>query len=312
MAGVPKTLVEWEFESIVELVSKGYTETDRFDFKEVLHASNNQENYRDGLTKAARAFANSQGGFLVFGVKDAQTGESTEARLVGIPNSTELAKHFADAITNAEPSIIFEHTNPAIPLRQSENVILVIHIPTSRRGPHITRDGLFYKRTNAGNELMSYAEIRNAFTNYEERFSKVKLLYMTLLDLWIRAERIKKSSNSDDSFTLVHLDANTIMPILSDVYSLLSSMGNLPGLLIRIKRDADLIDTAINLSHQSAVLPHNRQKIDTLKYNTQLIEHASDLQKLTDQALNELEVNFDFRRKRIEDENGFNFSIENI
>lgn len=310
MAGIPKTLSEWDLESIVELVLKGYTETDQFDFKEVLHASHNQENHRDGLTKAACAFANSQGGFLVFGVKDSQNAGSTQERLIGIPNSSELAKHFAEAITKAEPTVHFEHTNPPISLRESENVILVIHIPISRRGPHASRDGLFYKRTNAGNERMSYAEIRTAFSNYEERFSKVKLLYMTLVDIWIRAAQINQTGDSDSSYSLVTFDVQTIMPIFTDVYGLLAQKEELPGLIMQIKREADVINTEIQTFHQGSILPVSNVAERTSKHNSRTTKATSGLQAQIEKALDMLEDEFGFKRKQIDEEGKLGFIVD--
>lgn len=249
---------------------------------------------------------------MVFGVKDAQTGESTEERLVGIPNSTELAKHFAEAITKAEPSIIFEHTNPPISLSEGENVILVIHIPMSRRGPHVTRDGMFYKRTNAGNELMSYAEIRTAFTNYEERFSKVKLLYLTLIDIWIRSAQFKLIGDSKSNYSLSTFDTQTIMPIFTDVYGLISRVSDLTGLIMEIRRAADLIDTEVRLFHQVSVFPMSGRADRTLKHNSRMAAAASELQTLVGNALDMMEAEFGFRREQIDSDGRSEFLLHNV
>ena len=122
MPDIPQRLEEWNLDTVWELVSKGFFETDTFDFKEVLIASRNRPDYKKRLTQAACAFANTRGGFLAFGVKDAKAASSAEGRLVGIPNSPELAKEFGEQVSNAEPALNFIPQNPPI-LVESQEVV---------------------------------------------------------------------------------------------------------------------------------------------------------------------------------------------
>ena len=85
-----------------QLVVDGYHEDDRLDFKEMLHDPDPRHN--DRILSAACAFANTRGGYLVFGVRDAGDGLD---RIVGIPASQENAKHIHDKLKHAEPSLDF-------------------------------------------------------------------------------------------------------------------------------------------------------------------------------------------------------------
>src|SRR5260370_36590688 len=83
---IPKNLDEWTIPVITELLAKGYTEIEDFDFKAMLPDRRNDED-KERLTKSCCAFANSNGGFLVFGVSDNNT-LPVDDRLVGIPRNS--------------------------------------------------------------------------------------------------------------------------------------------------------------------------------------------------------------------------------
>src|SRR5260370_36246861 len=92
MKMIPKSLTEWSIPIITDLLIQGYYETEVFDFKEMLsHSKNEPEKTR--LYKSCCAFANSAGGFLVFGIKDNKTLPPQDL-LVGFEPSYKFSKHF--------------------------------------------------------------------------------------------------------------------------------------------------------------------------------------------------------------------------
>ena len=312
MPSPPLRLEDWNFDSVQELVSKGYFETDVFDFKEVLSATINRDSYRKRIATTACAFANVQGGFLVFGVKDAQSSLTAEERLVGIPKSLELAKWLGDAVSSAQPTIRFVPQNPPIELPDSKTVIFVVHIPPGNRGPHMTSDGKFYKRTNKGNEAMSYLEIESSFLRYEERIAKVKLLYLTLIDMWIRAQSLLGYAGRDDSFSLLTTESGEILSIMSDSYGLLSRAENLPGLLLNVRRTAEVLSTRIQVFHQQSILPMANKKELALAHNQAVAESATELQGLLDESLDVIEREFGFKRDKREEDGRIAYHIDGI
>ena len=65
---IPQTLEDWTLESLTSLVERGF-ESESFDLKERLpHPASDKGKRR--LRKEVAAFANSAGGFLIFGVAD--------------------------------------------------------------------------------------------------------------------------------------------------------------------------------------------------------------------------------------------------
>ncbi len=77
----PRTLEEWNYDIIKELVDKDYFETEFFDFKADLQPAPDQE-------KIVCAFANTIGGFLIFGVRDINKPD----RIIGIGRKRDMSK----------------------------------------------------------------------------------------------------------------------------------------------------------------------------------------------------------------------------
>src|SRR5438093_9417418 len=112
-------------EVIEKLVSQGYLETDYYDFKAELSSRDPQNSQR--LTNSACAFANTRGGFIVFGVGDLD--KPMQERIRGITVDSDLAKDFGDKIRGASPNVYFDFSNPPVPVRGTNRVIFVVHVP---------------------------------------------------------------------------------------------------------------------------------------------------------------------------------------
>jgi len=69
---IPGTLDEWDYDRIRQLVIDGYCETDTFDFKPTLkHVFGDpkkRDEYNERILNIVCAFANTYGGFIVFGI----------------------------------------------------------------------------------------------------------------------------------------------------------------------------------------------------------------------------------------------------
>jgi hypothetical protein len=94
----------------------------------------------------------------------------------GIQDDKELAHKFGQKIrARSIPTIDFELPK-IIPIPNSGKVLAVFHVPLSSERTHMSlcQDQGFWKRTNKGNDVMTYDEIRMSFHNYEERVEKLK------------------------------------------------------------------------------------------------------------------------------------------
>lgn len=231
---VPEKLADWTLASITELVESGYAESDRFDFKEKINER------PERLRAACCAFANASGGFLVFGVAD--KGAPAE-RIVGLPPSMEYGAALADATRTIEPALVLRVQNPPLALPNG-NVLVVCEIPRGRRGPHWC-DHAFYRRRQSTSPRMSYEEVRMAFLDHDERVGRIRLVYLSLVDNWIRLEdSVKPGFSRDMPMPMGSLDLTQIRAHLGEIQLLCP---DLVGPLLQILRECDAIDARIRL-----------------------------------------------------------------
>lgn len=178
LAVIPTTLDQWTEHSILALLALGYYETEFFDFKETLPHKNDEVG-KERLKAACCAFANSSGGFLVFGVKN-DSSQASSDRVVGLSPSRDFPEQFGNYPAACEPSVLWTPKNPPIRLA-SGNLVHVVQILRSWRAPHCFDVSAsvakrFPKRTHKGTEDMSYEEIRMMFLQYYEKRVKLQLL----------------------------------------------------------------------------------------------------------------------------------------
>jgi predicted HTH transcriptional regulator len=181
-----RILTDWTEDQLIALLDRGIFEPEAFDFKGFRIAKKTDPEKQD-IRKDCCAFANSFGGFLVYGVADDRRLPA-KGRLIGIDKSYDFPNDFGAFPRECKPSIGWEFLNPAIDLGNGK-VIHVVFIPRSWRGPHCVKadkpqEGfVFLKRTNKGNEYMNYEEVRMAFLGYYEKRLKLQLLQAELQNL---------------------------------------------------------------------------------------------------------------------------------
>ena len=109
----PADINQWDYSTIYTLVTQHDYEPGTYDFKEVLSGTGNEESRKklnDSICKTICGMANTDGGYLIFGVKDPkQWPNLTEReRLGGIPKSSEYVKlDFIHWLTHQENCVIF-------------------------------------------------------------------------------------------------------------------------------------------------------------------------------------------------------------
>lgn len=203
---IPTALEGWNLDVIKGLLAQGVFESDLFDFKEKLpHKSDQEEKAR--LAKACCAFANSEGGFLIFGVKD-DNGLSSIDRLVGLDPGEDFPEHFGNYPAKGEPSVEWAFRNPPLVLG-SDRLIHVVHVPASHRKPHGYPDqGRWWvcKRTSKGTESMSFDEIRQAFLETSRRMGSLS---------WLKTEVTRIHELAQYLNIEIQKDRVTLEPLLS-------------------------------------------------------------------------------------------------
>lgn len=285
---IPNDLKDWTYEVIKELVEKKICESDRHDFKNGLPDPEN-------LTKICCAFANTKGGFVVFGIKDKTDGYE----VLGIDNNKELAHEFGKRI-NAEPTIEFSLPK-IIQIPNTEKVLAVFYVPISPERPHIPvknpEKRIFYKRTNKGNDYMTYDEIKMSFQAYTERREKLKLLYIELLSNAELLQRMKivEKEGQEPTYSLITLDSTIIENLLTELYTILGNDKELIKTLLTIRHTIKILNNKTKIFFSQIALPMSNQATIIKEHNKYINEHADFLLPLIEKALKILEDKFDLK-----------------
>lgn len=231
---IPTSLEDWSYDVIKEMVSKGYLETDTFDFKSTFKSLDPK--YHDSLVTTACAFANTtKGGFFVFGVFRKNDGSY---EITGIERSDNLAMEFGQQISNANPTIYFIPKNPPIEIPGTNKVLPVFYVPQSVNRPHMNEQGKFYYRTNTGNEQMSYEQIRDAFLGYEQRRHSIRLLYTELIYNRDIAGLLRESAIANKTdIPNYYFETDVIVNLLPSVYPLIAEDKELINAIMKIRND---------------------------------------------------------------------------
>jgi hypothetical protein len=256
---VPRILADWNLARLTDMLDRGIFEAESFDYKEFRIGRKSEQEKQD-IRKDCCAFANSQGGFLVFGVTDSKTAP-TKDRLVGIDKTFDFPREFGSFPQECKPSVRWDVLNPPIDLGNGK-VIHVIHIPQSWRGPHCIsadkpQEGFVYpKRTNRGNEFMNYEEVRMSFLGYYEKRLKLQLLQAELQNIISDAASMMIPDDQvDSSVTTVTFSLNVIETVLIETYAITAHLPELAQALLRLRNAARSINNAIQMFNGVVHLP---------------------------------------------------------
>lgn len=222
---IPESVDDWTLDFVESLVDADYYETDSFDFKEFL-VNRKDPKHSERIRTSTCAFANSNGGFLVFGVADRESGKVGRDRLSGVDKG-DFGRLFGDQVNVVEPTIYYVPQNPPITIpKEQGKVILVVHIPRSLRAPHTFREKgkfAFYKRTNKGNEPMTFLEVDMAFATKSAVVSKLTLLHSELARFTSLLNNALATPRKEGGFDypIIGPDPTLLQVIISDLYPLI-------------------------------------------------------------------------------------------
>lgn len=282
---IPNKLNSWTLEKVEELIKKNIGESDRHDFKRKMPDA-------ETLTKICCAYANSKGGFVVIGVREV----GKRWKIEGIENDKELAHNFGQRL-KANPTIEFSLPK-IIPISEKNRVIAVFEIPQSPERPHVPEIApdkrIFHKRTNKGNDHMTYEEIKFSFSDFQERREKLKLLYIELLSNVEQMDSMKiKDASKENVHSLVNLDSGILNNLLSDLYTSISKNNELIRILFTIREKTKVINNKIKIFFSQIAMPVTNKGQLVKEHNEFINTQVDVLKPHVLRALEILETEFD-------------------
>ena len=264
---IPDDLDVWTFDTVRDIVRHHDFEPGRFDYKEVLNpskelmptaGSGTKSDVVLSIRKTVCSMANTNGGFILFGVADREKlkkGASKDELIVGIPLGGDLRKEFGNKLSDIVPEIPdFKAIPNAFPLKDGARGIYVVQIPPSARRPHMVRSqGVYYRRGEGGScDPMDHYVVREQMLHTEERLRKVHLfrLYIKRF-LATRGMLLTSAENGTLRTTLTRFDTGSYMPLLADIWDLMPSNDPARDALFFIPTQADQINRALDHMYDS-------------------------------------------------------------
>jgi hypothetical protein len=174
---IPKPIEQVTNNDIIDLVTNRIPESKTLEYKEQLPG--NSDGDKKECTADITAFANTQGGDLLYGITEERDIENNP---IGVPKEatglstinpeneilrlTTLIRDTTDArLTGLQPKTILGFPGP----------VIVIRVPNSWNKPHMVKaTGRFFARSNSAKYPMDATEVRNAFLQTANVTDRIK------------------------------------------------------------------------------------------------------------------------------------------
>ena len=161
-------------EDIEQLISLKVEESIYLDFKQADSLGINDKR-KSEIAKDVSAFANSAGGYIVYGLIE----KNHVADSYSFVDGNEITKEWIEHVIQTRIQRKIEGLK-IVPIRFNNEIrksIYVVIIPESSLAPHMTSDKRFYKRYNFESVQMEEYEIRNLYNRKE----KTKLIIHNII-----------------------------------------------------------------------------------------------------------------------------------
>jgi hypothetical protein len=163
---LPGRLHDLTFQKIKEL---SLSESETLDYKEKVE---NSDRGRQDFAHDVCAFANTDGGDLIIGVRERNLVPSA---FPGIDSPAEERTRLTDIIASRIEPRIHGIDYKILEIDGNGKGLLIVRIPKSYNGPHVDHEKrTFYRRHNEKNDRMSWKEISESFLARKSVFDRIR------------------------------------------------------------------------------------------------------------------------------------------
>ena len=249
---IPETLAAWTLEAVRQLLQMGVAEDELFDWKEMVPPAAD-EGGKLRVKEALAAFANSDGGFLILGVKD-DRALSVDERVVGIEKQDAQLGRLNEYANSCDPPVRWLPKNLPIEQRPG-NGLVVVQVPPSLRRPHRVVDrgrSSFPVRSQGATRQMTMTELRTQFADQSRRRRVLTFALSEVERIGRHAEEINLAARATGrdmvergiDWWMTRYDSDLLASMLSELVEMLDGP-ELEGLhiLMRDERASDRIAT---------------------------------------------------------------------
>ena len=169
---------DYTTEDILSLITNEVEESIYLDFKEC-RALDKSDSVKRDISKDVASFANSDGGIIIYGIKE----ENHKASSLSFVDGNIYTKEWLEQIIS---STVQRHITDLriIPIRFNNsisNTIYIVKIPRSLDTPHISKSKKFYKRFNFESIAMEEYEVRQLYGRKIK--SKLIIGYYSIIEI---------------------------------------------------------------------------------------------------------------------------------
>jgi hypothetical protein len=149
---------EWTEQDLLNLITNAVQENLNLDYKRK-ESLENTDQRKNEIGKDVSAFANSDGGTIVYGMEE---NRHLPVRLNGV-DATVTTREWIEQVINSKirPRIAGIRINPVPLSTLSMGTAFVVSVPASRSAPHMASDHKYYKRFNFESRPMEHYELED-------------------------------------------------------------------------------------------------------------------------------------------------------